>query len=145
MFSSDCSICTGRADETFSRRELWRNQRWRLTISTYRDVFGFSYLEPIRHIRYITELDGAEAAEFGPLLSKITSALRLVTGSRLIYVYIFGDHIPHLHVHLAPHYEGDAFTDGVIRPGVRIGDDQMSEEAVGNFIKQIRNYLISSI
>lgn len=145
MGNSDCSICNGTADITFARQELWRNERWRLTVSTYRDVFGFCYLEPLRHIRYITELDGQEAKEFGPLLASITSALRAATGMRLVYVYIFGDHIPHLHVHLAPHTDGDAFTEDVVKQGIRLSDETMSREAVSAFVRQVRNFLISSI
>lgn len=145
MVLTDCSICDGTADVTFSRREVWRNERWRLSVSTYRDVFGFCYLEPLRHIRYITELDGEEAKEFGPLLAKITSTLKVVTGSRLVYVYIFGDHIPHLHVHLAPHLDGDFFTEDVVKPGIKFSDETMSEEVVGAFTKHMRNFLISSV
>ena len=32
-----------------------------------------------------------------------------------MYVYIFGEGIPHLHVHLAPHRSGDALNDQIIR------------------------------
>ena len=140
-----CSICDGSADATFSRKELWRNDRWRLTYSTFKDVFGFCYLEPIRHIRYITELNGLEADEFGTVLSRITSALRAATGAKLVYVYIYGDHIPHLHVHLAPHMDGDPFTDEVVRPGVNLSDEKVGEEVSRGFAKTVRNFLISSI
>ena len=33
----------------------------------------------------------------------------------MVYVYIFGDGVPHLHVHLAPHRTGDALNDQMIR------------------------------
>ena len=141
----NCSICDGSADETFSRKELWRNDRWRLTYSTFRDVFGFCYLEPIRHIRYITELDGLEADEFGTVLSHITSALRAATGAKLVYVYIYGDHIPHLHVHLAPHMDGDPFTDDVVRAGIHLSDEHVGDEVANGFVRTVRNFLISSI
>lgn len=36
----------------------------------------------------------------------------------LVYLYIYGDHIPHLHVHLAPHTEGDIFVSDVTRSDV---------------------------
>lgn len=145
MQDSSCSICNGDADNTFSRRELWRNERWRLTLSRYKDVFGLCYLEPLRHIRYITELDGKEAQEFGPLLANITSSLRAATGSKLIYVYIYGDHIPHLHVHLAPHTDGDLFTDEVVKSGIRFSDETINEETLSSFIKQVRIFMASSI
>jgi diadenosine tetraphosphate (Ap4A) HIT family hydrolase len=41
--------------------------------------------------------------------------LREETGAELVYVYIFGDGVPHLHVHLAPHRKGDALCDQMIR------------------------------
>lgn len=33
----------------------------------------------------------------------------------MVYTYIFGDHIPHLHIHLAPHHDGDALNDQIIK------------------------------
>lgn len=33
----------------------------------------------------------------------------------MIYLYIFGGGIPHLHIHLAPHRRGDALNDRMIR------------------------------
>ncbi|MDS0257582.1 hypothetical protein ApAK_07885 [Thermoplasmatales archaeon AK] len=95
-------------------------------MSTYSAVKGLCYLEPKRHICHVTDLDGREASEFGPVLSKTTRAIKYATGSKVIYVYIFGDHIPHLHVHLAPHIDGDVYYDDVIRKDVEINDDTIS-------------------
>ena len=58
----------GSADEELERSEVWQDAHWRLTVSLSSEVAGFAYLEPKRHIRYITELDGPEAASFGPAL-----------------------------------------------------------------------------
>ena len=44
------------------------------------------------------------------------------------YVYIFGDHIPHLHVHLAPHFDGDNYADDVIKSGINISEIVMRDE-----------------
>lgn len=144
MSDSSCSICNGTSDSELTKREFWRNERWRLSLSKYRDVFGLCYLEPLRHIRYITELDGKEATEFGPLLANITAALRASTGSKLIYVYIFGDSVPHLHVHLAPHHDGDLFTEGIVKTGVGFSDEVMNEEVITSFIRQVRNFIVAS-
>jgi diadenosine tetraphosphate (Ap4A) HIT family hydrolase len=78
-------------------------------------VAGFAYLEPKCHIRHITELDGPEAATFGPAMARSTQVLKEATGAELVYVYIFGGGIPHLHVHLAPHRSGDGLNDQMIR------------------------------
>ena len=32
-----------------------------------------------------------------------------------MYVYVFGGHIPHLHVHLAPQTEGDALNTAMLK------------------------------
>ena len=126
----ECSICNGKADALFKRIEVWSNRRWRLTTTTYRAVKGLCYLEPVRHIRYITEIDGHEASEFGPVLSSAASALKAATGAELIYVYIYGGHIPHLHVHLAPHRQGDVFFDDLVKEGIELSEEVMPAEEV---------------
>ena len=97
-------------------------------MSTFSDVKGFCYLEPIKHIEYITELEGKEADEFGKILAYASKAIKKATGAKLVYVYIFGDHIPHLHMHLAPHFDGDYYADDVIKSGINIREDVMLDE-----------------
>ena len=76
---------------------------------------GFSFLEPKRHIRYLEELDGDEAATFGAVLARASNALKEAAAAERVYVYVFGGGIPHLHVHLAPHKEGDALSATILR------------------------------
>ena len=90
-------------DHALMRTEVWSDELWRLTCSNASEVAGFSYLEPRRHISDITELDGDEAASFGPTIAAASKAIKDATGAELVYVYVFGDGVPHLHVHLAPH------------------------------------------
>jgi diadenosine tetraphosphate (Ap4A) HIT family hydrolase len=115
---ADCSLCAGPdGDAAMLRVQVWEDDLWRLTTSVGPgDVtLGFSYLEPKRHVSDITALDGAEAATFGPVLARCTAALKEATGCELVYVYVFGGSIPHLHVHLAPHSDGDALNDDLIK------------------------------
>jgi len=79
------------------------------------EVLGFAYLEPHRHIPHITDLDGPEAASLGEVLARTTSALRMATGAELVYIYVFGGGVPHLHLHLASHRTGDALNTQLIR------------------------------
>ena len=106
-------------------------------MSTYKVVKGFSYLEPKRHIGYITELDGKEARDFGPLLARAASALKEATGSKLVYVYIYGDHIPHLHVHLAPHIPGDVYVDDVVKRGVTVDESLLDSREIVKMSREI--------
>ena len=111
-----CVICAGRqGDEALSRIEVWRDDYWRLTLSLDAEVLGFAYLEPIRHIASIADLDGPEAASFGATIARASRSLKVATGAKLVYVYIFGDDVAHLHVHLAPHRPGDALNSQMIR------------------------------
>lgn len=78
-------------------------------------TLGFSYLEPQRHIPYVQDLSGDEAVTFGAVLARCCAALKEAAGAELVYVYIFGGGIPNLHVHLAPHNQGDALNDNLLR------------------------------
>ena len=98
-----------------SRVEAWRDDLWRLTLSLDAEVLGFAYLEPIRHIATIADLDGPEALSFGATIAKVSRTLKAATGAEMVYVYVFGDGVAHLHVHLAPHRAGDALNSQMIR------------------------------
>jgi diadenosine tetraphosphate (Ap4A) HIT family hydrolase len=115
---SECALCRGPAsDAELNRVEVWSDELWRLSTSVGpRDpTLGFSYLEPKRHVPHIEDLDGAEAATFGVVIARCCRALKDATGAELVYVYVFGGGIPHLHVHLAPHTEGDALNDALLK------------------------------
>ncbi len=118
MAEGPCVLCDVPAvDASLGRVEVWRDQLWRLTTSMGPGdpTPGFSYLEPLRHIRYVHELDGEESATFGPTIARCAAALKEATSAELVYVYIFGGGIPHLHVHLAPHVAGDALNESILR------------------------------
>ncbi|MGH2818168.1 MAG: HIT family protein [Actinomycetota bacterium] len=112
----ECALCRGaEADHELGRVQVWEDDLWRLTMSLDSYTPAFCYLEPKRHIAYITDLDGDEARTFGAVMARVTSVLKEITQAEVVYVYIFGGGIPHLHVHLAPHREGDALADTMIR------------------------------
>jgi diadenosine tetraphosphate (Ap4A) HIT family hydrolase len=98
----DCAICAGpERDPELDRVEVWRDGHWRLSLSQHSATRGFGYLEPIRHVPYLADLDGPEAATFGPAIARASAAIREASGAPLVYAYVFGGGIPHLHVHLA--------------------------------------------
>jgi diadenosine tetraphosphate (Ap4A) HIT family hydrolase len=112
----DCVICRGvEGDTELGRLQVWEDALWRLTISLEAEVLGFAYLEPKRHIPHITDLDGAEARTLGEVLARVTQVLKEETNAELVYVYVFGGGVPHLHIHLAPHRSGDALNAQMIR------------------------------
>lgn len=112
----DCILCRGaEADAELHRVQVWEDDLWRLTLSLDAEVPGFGYLEPKRHIPDVTALDGAEAQTLGQVLARVTRVLKEEASTDLVYVYVFGDDIRHLHIHLAPHVPGDALSSKMIR------------------------------
>ena len=103
MTAPECAICAGPVrDAELDRVEVWRDDLWRLSMSKHGPTVGFAYLEPLRHIPSLADLDGPEAATFGAAISRASAVLREASGAGLVYAYVFGGGIPHLHVHLAP-------------------------------------------
>ena len=117
MNESDCPLCAGSdVDADLMRTEVWGNDLWRLTTARVAEVAGFSYLEPRRHISDITQLSGDEAATFGEVIASASNAIKDATGADLVYIYVFGDSVPHLHVHLAPHrHDGSPLSNEMIK------------------------------
>jgi diadenosine tetraphosphate (Ap4A) HIT family hydrolase len=120
MHEDDCPICRGpAADEGLERVEVWRDARWRLTVNLAAEVAGFADLEPHRHIPHVTDLDGEEATTLGPALAAASRAFKAAADAEVVCADVFGDGVPHLlHIHLAPHREGDELNDGMIRGAV---------------------------
>jgi diadenosine tetraphosphate (Ap4A) HIT family hydrolase len=116
MSEPGCLLCDPvRSAEALNREIVWEDRLWRLAMPCRGYTTGFAYLEPKRHVPHITDLDGEEAASFGPTIARVASALKGASGAELVYVHVFGGGIPHLHVHLGPHREGDPLSDSIIR------------------------------
>lgn len=99
--AGDCALCRGtEGDRELDRTQVWEDSLWRLTMSRRSPTRAFAYLEPKRHIPYLADLDGEEARTFGPVLAQACAAIRVASGANLVYLYVFGGGIPHLHVHI---------------------------------------------
>jgi diadenosine tetraphosphate (Ap4A) HIT family hydrolase len=132
MNAGGCMLChVAEADAFFSRRRVWQDSLWRLSVVRQGPVVGFAHLEPLRHIPFITDLDGPEAASLGAVLARATAAIQRATAADKVYVYVFGDRVPHLHFNLAPHRPGDALTGGagLVRPEAAPADPSAHDAA----------------
>jgi hypothetical protein len=88
----ECMLCHPEiADAPFRCTRVWEDDLWRLSAVLQGPIPGFAHLEPKRHIPYVTDRDGPEAVTLGPVLARVTSALRTAAGGELAYVYVFGD------------------------------------------------------
>jgi histidine triad (HIT) family protein len=67
---------------------------------------GHLVVEPRRHVPEIGDLQDPEAAALGLTCSRMARLLREGAGAEHVYLYVAGDEVPHLHVHLVPRYPG---------------------------------------
>ena len=67
---------------------------------------GWLIVEPKRHVAGLGDLTDEEAAAVGRLMNRVARVQKNSAGAEHVYAFVFGDSVPHLHVHLAPRYPG---------------------------------------
>ena len=67
---------------------------------------GYVRVETRRHAPSFAELTPAEAQAVGVLMARVSRAIKACTGADHVYAFFYGDHVPHLHVHLFARYPG---------------------------------------
>lgn len=67
---------------------------------------GVLFVEPKRHVRGMAGLTAEEAECVGLLTSRLARVLETEEGAEHVYVFVLGDHVPHLHVWVVPRYPG---------------------------------------
>lgn len=71
-----------------------------------RAYLGHLLVEPLRHAPGMADLTDPEAQDVGRWCTRASRALRDVAGAEHVYAAVFGDGVPHLHVHLLPRFPG---------------------------------------
>ena len=71
-------------------------------------MVGWLVLKPIRHVEFFGDFSAREAASFGPLVQRITGAMREVLQPTRVFLCQFAEHegFAHLHFHLIPRAAG---------------------------------------
>jgi diadenosine tetraphosphate (Ap4A) HIT family hydrolase len=67
---------------------------------------GHLFVEPKRHVPELGGLTEAEAQAIGVYTSRLARALEQTEGMEHVYAFVFGDHVPHVHVHVIGRYPG---------------------------------------
>ena len=62
--------------------------------------------ETRRHLPSFAELTPEEAQAVGLLIARLSKAIKVCTGADHVYAFFYGDHVPHLHVHVFARYPG---------------------------------------
>jgi diadenosine tetraphosphate (Ap4A) HIT family hydrolase len=63
-------------------------------------VPGWLVVAPRRHVEQVDGLDAGEQRALGPLLAEVAAAVRAETGCERVYLSVFAEVLPHLHVHV---------------------------------------------
>ena len=79
-----------------------RTDLWSAGVGPGFEVPGWLFLQLRRHAEGPMGMDDAEAAELGPLVSRLTAGIQAATGAERVYMVAFGELFPHFHVLLAP-------------------------------------------
>jgi diadenosine tetraphosphate (Ap4A) HIT family hydrolase len=108
----DCFICRKHRGEIFIpggaiyEDDLFYCGHAQIREGQTQAYLGYLMLEPRRHVRGVEDLDPQEAAGLGPTLSRIARALHESERAERVYVLVFGEHVPHLHIHIVARYPG---------------------------------------
>ena len=104
-----CVSCANNARVDLPARErIYLGPRWRVAHAFGTSLPGWLVLVPRRHTVALDDLTAGEAADLGPLLRVVSSALRDVTGCRKTYVALFAEAegFQHIHFHIIPRQPG---------------------------------------
>jgi diadenosine tetraphosphate (Ap4A) HIT family hydrolase len=86
------------------RDRVYVGPRWRVAHAFGTSLPGWLVVLPRRHVTALVELTPSEAADLGPLLREVSSALCRVTGCEKTYVALFAEAegFSHVHFHVIP-------------------------------------------
>jgi len=76
---------------------VYQDENWSVGIAKGIDVPGWLTGQIRRHAVGTEALNLAEQNSLGPLLSKLTAAIKKVTGAEKVYLVAFGEAFPHWH------------------------------------------------
>ncbi len=103
MTAASCVLCD-RAQALDVNNPGWilHTGRWAVSVHPAMAVPGWVAVQTVRHTEGLADLDAAETAELGPLLSRVCQALTRVTGSQRVYTYSLGEGCAHTHILVGP-------------------------------------------
>lgn len=104
---------------------------------------GWCVVEPKRHVADLADLTVEEAEAIGRLLRSVAGAQRAALGAEHVYAFVFGDGVPHLHVHLAPRYPGTPPEYWGARLNEWPDAPRVDSDAMRRIVDTLRRHLLS--
>ncbi|MSQ08760.1 MAG: diadenosine tetraphosphate hydrolase [Dehalococcoidia bacterium] len=105
-YTAQCGVCKQNAGEVdIPGGVIWENSNWLVRHGPPPSpLVGWTMFHAQRHVQGPAHFNDAEAAQFGPVLRHVSSAIEQVTGAPRVYFVAFGESVPHMHAHLIPRY-----------------------------------------
>ena len=106
---------------------IWNDGLWQVDHRVHPcPTLGWLIVKPVRHVEFFDDLTPEEASAFGPLLKRVTAALRksLPQSPTKVYTVLLAESAdcPHIHFHVVPRMEGDPVEFRGPRVFGRLGD-----------------------
>ena len=102
---------------------------------------GHLFVEPHRHAPGLGDLTDAEARAIGSWSTRASRALRDVAGAEHVYAAVFGDGVPHLHVHLLPRFPGTPREYWGVHVNRWPEANRGTAAEIAHLVHQLRDYL----
>ena len=119
-----CELCVSR-----HATELWRNEHFYVLHANDPLIPGFVRVVAVDHIPEMSDLTPQLRNELWELLNLIESVMRKEMQPKKVNLAEFGNMVPHLHWHVIPRYEDDAYFPGSVwSEVVRTVDPEVLEE-----------------
>ncbi|MDP3621100.1 MAG: HIT family protein [Polynucleobacter sp.] len=104
---TNCILCAEEGGEV-----VWRGDDCRVVLVQDADLPGFCRVIWNRHVGEMTQLSYGERELLMTLVFALESVIRQVMQPTKINLAALGNQVPHIHWHIIPRYEDDAFFPG---------------------------------
>jgi histidine triad (HIT) family protein len=103
---------------------------------------GHVFVEPRRHVAELADLTDEEARTIGLYTCRVARALMKALEMEHVYSFVFGDGVPHVHVHVVGRYPGTPCDYWGVRvdewPGARRGGETEIERGASRLRDALR-------
>lgn len=132
MTGAACVLCD-RARRLDAAEPGWllSTEGWGVSMHPAMPIPGWVAVQTMRHTEGLAELNRCEAAELGPLLSRMSEVVTRVTGSRRVYTYSLGEGCLHTHILVGPPsggLRGPAFITALLGRDQTLADQATAEQ-----------------
>lgn len=107
-------------------------------------LLGHVFVEPRRHVAELADLTDEEARAIGLYTSRVARALMETLDMEHVYSFVFGDGVPHVHVHVIGRYPGTPREYWGVRvdewPGARRGGEDEIAQGAAQIRDALRRY-----